>query len=127
MIERCVTADEKSISWNFYVFSNRIPFISVARKRAGVLEVAWLDGNGEKLPFQKDSRNVLQYEMPPNFQSAKKAARAIGRQFGFVRVDYLFGPDGKIYLGEVTFTPGNGLTHRPAEFENYLGGLWKLT
>ena len=42
----------------------------------------------------------------------------------FVRLDFLVGDTGDIYLGEVTFSPGNGLSRRPEGIDEHLGQLW---
>lgn len=42
----------------------------------------------------------------------------------FARFDFLISDTGRVYLGEVTFTPGNGLSIRPAGVDEMLGQMW---
>lgn len=42
----------------------------------------------------------------------------------FVRVDFLVAQTGEPILGELTFTPGNGLSRRPPGIDEYLGRAW---
>ena len=67
----------------------------------------------------------MDYVIPENFSFMRKAAVIIGSRFKFARIDFLNGPDGVVYLGEVTFAPGDGLIKRPTHFDNALGDLWK--
>ena len=46
-------------------------------------------------------------EKPVNFDSMINIAKKLSRDFQFVRVD-LYNIDGKIYFGELTFTPTSG-------------------
>jgi len=46
-------------------------------------------------------------EKPSNFSEMVKMAEALGKPFAFVRVD-LYDVNGKIYFGEMTFTPAKG-------------------
>jgi D-alanine-D-alanine ligase-like ATP-grasp enzyme len=52
------------------------------------------------------------------------AALAIGRELGFVRVDFLLDDDERPYLGEVTFCPGSGVNRFSPELDARLGALW---
>jgi hypothetical protein len=46
-----------------------------------------------------------EYKKPRTFDKMVEYARKLSKQFKFVRVDF-YEIDGKIYLGELTFTPG---------------------
>ena len=51
-------------------------------------------------------------------------ASKISKQYIFVRVDFILTEDGEIILGELTFSPGNGLSKRPEGIDEYLGSFW---
>jgi hypothetical protein len=52
-------------------------------------------------------------------------AEALGRPFGFARVD-LYSHSGKIYFGEITHYPCGGMnTFKPRSFDKALGALWR--
>jgi hypothetical protein len=55
----------------------------------------------------------------------RRYASLIGNQFRFVRVDFLVDDNQKIYLGELTFCPGNAANlFFNDELQVYLGSLW---
>jgi len=49
------------------------------------------------------------FELPPDFSEMIEFAKILAKDFPFVRVDF-FHADGKLILGELTFTPGNGFS-----------------
>lgn len=63
---------------------------------------------------------------PDNFEKMKELATVLCQGFVLVRVD-LYNVQGKIYFGEMTFTPGNGkMNYDPPEFDEILGDMIKL-
>ena len=64
---------------------------------------------------------------PKQLGKMLELARALSRDFPFVRVDlYLVG--GKIYFGELTFTPANGIiTYEPVATDYEMGKLLDLS
>jgi hypothetical protein len=61
---------------------------------------------------------------PPRFEEMLELASLLSRGFGFVRVD-LYNIDGRIYFGEMTFTPGGGgFRLIPPEWDERLGAKW---
>jgi teichuronopeptide biosynthesis TupA-like protein len=63
--------------------------------------------------FTHDTKNKLNHY-----------ASSIGREFRFVRVDFLVSGNQEIYLGELTFCPTNALNSFSNERQIYLGSLW---
>jgi hypothetical protein len=64
---------------------------------------------------------------PVNLDQMMSIASRLSAPFDFVRVD-LYNIDGKIYFGELTFTPvGGGLKLRPEGWDVKLGEKWKMT
>lgn len=64
--------------------------------------------------------------VPKNFDKMLDIARTLSKDFKFVRVD-LHNVDGKIYFGEMTFTPASGyMKFRPREYDRILGGMLDL-
>lgn len=62
---------------------------------------------------------------PMNFDEMKSIASRLSAPFDFVRVD-LYNIDGKIYFGELTFTPaGGGIKLRPESWDIKLGEKWR--
>lgn len=61
---------------------------------------------------------------PDNLAEMLRVAAALSAPFSFVRVD-LYNAHGRIYVGELTFTPGGGfLKFNSTEWEERLGQLW---
>ena len=78
------------------------------------LRCTWPDG-GETLE-----------ERPVNMDLMKEFACKMSKPFPFVRIDY-FEIDGKLYMGEFTFTPMNGLgVFDPPEWDLKLGNMLVL-
>lgn len=64
--------------------------------------------------------------VPKNFDKMLDIARTLSKDFKFVRVD-LHNVEGKIYFGEMTFTPASGyMKFRPRKYDRILGGMLDL-
>jgi hypothetical protein len=63
---------------------------------------------------------------PKNFEQMLFVASQLSAGFDFVRVD-LYNLDGKIYFGELTFTPAGSLKLQPAVWDKKLGDKWKTS
>ena len=126
LIEKNVSSEDASIAWGFFVFSGEIGFVLVVKKTKSGTKVNWLDKNFTMLPYQTGNyERVGDYQLPNNIEYAKNLCCQIGQSFNFVRIDLLMDANEHYYLGEMTFSPGNAMTLRPAEMETYLGNLWK--
>lgn len=69
--------------------------------------------------------SLHRYEVPKpkNFDKMLEIARILSKDFKFVRVD-LHNIDGKIYFGEMTFTPASGyMKFNPRKYDKILGDL----
>ncbi|HIT93342.1 MAG TPA: hypothetical protein IAD11_10555, partial [Candidatus Stercorousia faecigallinarum] len=64
--------------------------------------------------------------VPKNFDKMLDIARTLSKDFKFVRVD-LHNVEGKIYFGEMTFTPASGyMKFCPRKYDRILGGMLDL-
>lgn len=64
--------------------------------------------------------------VPENFDKMLDIARTLSKDFKFVRVD-LHNVEGKIYFGEMTFTPASGyMKFCPRKYDRILGGMLDL-
>lgn len=125
LLEKAI-GEGDTVSWDYFAFGEEVPLLAAYQKTArGPLKV-YLTPDFKPVPGQTE--HVLDFTEPS--ESAKAimldVTRAIGKAFSFVRVDFLLGNDGKPWLGEVTFTPGNALTRRPPEQDLALGRMWDL-
>ncbi|MEM1114611.1 MAG: ATP-grasp fold amidoligase family protein, partial [Pseudomonadota bacterium] len=61
----------------------------------------------------------------PTFERMKSIAKSLAADFDFVRVD-LYESQGKVYFGELTFSPNAGLMKfNPDRYDYWMGQLWK--
>lgn len=84
------------------------------------------DLNWKRLSLHyRDPGIVQELEQPANLGEMLAVAARLSEGFGFVRVD-LYSIGGKIYFGEMTFTPTAGMFRlMPEEWEACLGEKWK--
>ncbi|MBL4900038.1 MAG: hypothetical protein JKX76_10445 [Colwellia sp.] len=69
---------------------------------------------------------VGDYKAPINFELMKSLALKLASPFDYIRVDF-YNIDGKIYFGEMTLSPANGMEIlEPRKYETLWGKLWKL-
>jgi FkbM family methyltransferase len=126
LIEEQVGTSDESTSWYFYTFSGIIGLITAHKKSRLGSQFTWFDKNFEILPYQDPKfhriENVILKENTRN--ELKHYACLIGRQFKFVRVDFLIDDNERIYLGEMTFSPAMALNSFPNELQAHLGNLW---
>ena len=63
---------------------------------------------------------------PPHFEEMLRISKVLSKDFPFVRVDF-FDTDDKLYVAELTFYPGGGLSsYQPKEFDKVLGDQFIL-
>lgn len=69
--------------------------------------------------------SALKIEKPKHFEEMKRIAKILAEGFPYVRVD-LYEIDGRVYFGEMTFTPGSGKKFQPDEMDKKLGDMISL-
>lgn len=123
--------DESLIDYRLWCFNNKVQLISVNNGR----------GWGATSYFDKDFNyvNVVNsanhhsfqekeniFNKPENFDKMKEYAEKLSTPFKFVRVD-MYNINGKIYLGEMSFSPGGYCFHLNkwdgTSLDNYYGNL----
>ena len=63
---------------------------------------------------------------PPHLAAMIAAAEALGQGLDFIRADF-YDTGRRIFFGELTVTPGNGLDwFEPRAFDTQLGAFWSL-
>jgi hypothetical protein len=126
LIEEQVGSEKDSMSWYFYVFDGVIGHITAHKKSEHGGEFTWFNENFEILTYQdpKFPRIKDICLTQDTKDKLKHYASMIGRQFGFVRVDFLVDSNQKIYVGEMTFSPARAHNSFPRELQAHLGNLW---
>ncbi|HIF9471056.1 TPA: ATP-grasp fold amidoligase family protein [Photobacterium damselae] len=79
----------------------------------------------EQLDIEKHS-NFVEYKFPDNFPKDKilELSAILSEGFGYVRVDW-YCCSGRLYFGEMTFTPGNALSpFKNKDWDIKLGNLF---
>jgi len=98
---------------------------SLANLRMDFFDINWkiTDVERNDHPRSDHPENI---PPPKNFELMKTLAATLSEGFSFVRVD-LYEIEGKVYFGEMTFTPGAGNFYYKSEgTDEYLGSLLKL-
>lgn len=114
------------IDYKFHVFHNKIELIQVDVDRSNGIKRNIYDEDWNSVDISINGVSKGQsFKKPFNFELMKSIAITLSTNFDYVRVD-LYNVDGKIYFGEMTFTPGSGLSPiEPISENERLGRLWK--
>lgn len=110
-----------------HCFNNNGLFISVDRGRFKEHKRSVFDENWHLTNISLNSfLPVGVIKKPKNFELMKELARNLSEDFDYIRVD-LYNVDGKIYFGELTLSPANGMeVLKPQKEANLWTKLWKL-
>lgn len=111
LVEKYVADSNGNLNdYKFFCFNGKCKFFKVDFDRFTNHKCNYYDS---KLNFMevkeskyKNDKNAI--VLPNNIKSMIKLANKLSAEFSFVRVD-LYDVDGKIYFGELTFTPAAGL------------------
>ena len=110
--------------YKFYCFNGKVECVLVCTDRIDENNktIAYYDRNWKRLAFESEeyvsSKNI---EKPENFEEMLSLASNLSVGHNFVRVD-LYNLNGKIYFGELTFTPACGMIYSlKQESLDYLG------
>ena len=116
--------------YKFSCFNGKINHCKVISGHTTDLRLDYFDMNWHRLKFEQktnpNSDHPERIPPPKNFELMTKLAATLSEGFAFVRVDF-YEIDGKVYFGEMTFTPGAGhFYYKSAGTDEYLGSLLKL-
>ena len=125
VIEKYMENEDKSElkDYKFLCFNGvvKCSFVCSNRYSAG-LNVDFFDLEWNKMPFERhypNSEKII--EKPNNYKKMIDLAEKLSKGFIFVRIDF-YEINNKIYFGEFTFYPGNGLEEfTPEEYDEILG------
>lgn len=126
-IEENISPEQPAMSFNFFVTAGEVVYVCMHLKQTG--EELYMDSEFNAIHDNDNKDNFLKIIgafKNDTKEKLKYYAAAIGKTFSFVRVDFFIGSDEKIYLAELTLSPGNGLADRPAGFDEKLGQLWQF-
>ena len=126
LLEKAVGSAETSTSFNYYVIAGEVVMLVPYQKHADGNRKSYYTPDFTLLP--EDTPGHVEFTQPSESTKARllEAARMIGERLSFARVDFLLDDEEQLYLGEVTFTPGNALSRISRELDLKLGQAWDL-
>ncbi len=114
--------------YKFYCCNGEVKFALVVTDRGSKDQKrTFVDADWNVLPVRragKFSNDVP--EKPENLELMFELARKLSAEVPLVRIDF-YNMDGRIYVGEMTFTPGLFLRFEPREWDFKLGEYLDLT
>lgn len=118
---------ELPIDYKFYCYDGHVECVLICSERSKSLKLDYFNLNWDYLDYsKKEYRSNETFEKPKNFEKMIEISSELSKGFKFVRVD-LYNLDGKIYFGELTFSPMAGLVYyNTPEALEYLGKLIKI-
>jgi len=125
MCEEMVDVDAND--FKLFCFGGKVFMIQVDLTRFSGHKQQFFDLDWNLMPIRYvASAGDEIYPRPDNLEELIAIAEKLSAEFEFVRVD-LYNVNNKIYFGEMTFTPNNGMARfKPDEWDEKLGDMWKL-
>ena len=117
--------------YKFYCFEGMPVYCQVIGSRSTGETIDFYDMEWKHMPFVGLNLNVSNSKeviaKPKTFEEMVNVASILSEGFSFVRVD-LYEIEGKVYFGEMTFTPASGGGgFRPDEIDFELGKMLKVS
>ena len=117
------TEDDYPDDYKIFCFNGKPALIEYETNRKKQVSANFFYTNWQQLNF-KYYLPVCNKEIkkPSKLSKMLEIAKILSKGFKFVRVD-LYSQEDKIYFGELTFTPGNGISKFPSNIDVELGNL----
>ena len=114
--------------YKFYCCNGKVKFALIVKERGSRNQTrTFVDADYNVLPVQRAGKfSSKAPEKPINYEKMIELAEILAKEIPFVRIDF-YNLDGKIYVGEMTFTPGLFLRFEPKEWDFRLGEYLDLT
>lgn len=117
--------EDGPLDYRFFCFNGEPAVIQVDNGPHDINPFFDTDWNKLDLRYRENVRE-RDIPKPTNFDKMIDLARTLSKDFDFVRVD-LYNLQGRIYFGELTFTPVAGrLVFKPEAWDRKLGEKWEL-
>lgn len=114
--------------YKFYCCNGEVKFALIINDRGFKNQSrTFVDADWNVLPVRRKGKfsNSIPNK-PENLDKMFELAETLCKEVPFVRIDF-YNLDGKIYVGEMTFTPGMFLSFNPREWDYKLGEYLDLT
>lgn len=115
--------------YKFMCFNGKVrcSFVCSNRYSKDGINVDFFDMEWKKMPFERHYKNSnVDIAKPINYELMIELSEKLSKNIPFVRVDW-YEINGKVYFGELTFYPGNGLEEfTPEKYDDILGSWISL-
>lgn len=118
--------DGNLYDYKFYCFHGTPKWVLACygRDKHTIYENHDLDWN--TIVLSPNSSNTNKIKCPATFEKMYAIAKKISQEFPFVRVDF-YDVNGKVYIGELTFTPGGGFNTYYQDIDKKIGDWLDLS
>lgn len=125
--EYLLSSEDAPDDYKCHCFSHNEIYIGVDKGRFQEHKRSIFDKDWKLTNISLNSFPVAENcKKPENFELMKNLAIKLAEDFDYVRVDF-YNIDGRIYFGELTLSPANGMEIlEPREYAELWGKLWKL-
>lgn len=115
------------IDYKFMCFNGKVKTVFTCSNRStkdGTLNVTFYDVNWKRMPFERHyPADPNEIHKPHNYDKMVELAEILSKDHPFIRVDF-YEVNEKIYFGELTLYPGNGLEEFTPRKWDYILGSW---
>ena len=114
------------VDYKFFCFGGKSKFMYIAQGFGhGENEcITFFDENGKKASYARSDYPIYEdAKLPKRYEEMKRLSEELAKDVPFVRVDW-FEVGGKIYFGELTFTPCGGLMKITPDEYDEIWGSW---
>ena len=116
--------------YKFYCFDGKVFCASIQSDTFTKIRINFFDRDFNDLKDiwrVEHPRSERKFPKPDNYDELVRIAEKLAEPFSFVRVD-LYNIDGKIFFGELTFTPGNcRCKYNDRSFDLKMGSIYNVT
>lgn len=106
------------LDYKYFCFNGKAEFIQVISDRGIDTRSDFYDLDWNFIELRTKLKNSdKKFQMPKNLEKMNNLAEVLSSEYPFVRVDF-YNIEGRIIFGELTFTPGGGVSRfRPIEMD----------
>lgn len=114
--------------YKLYCCNGKVRFSMVVTDRGSKQQTrTFVDEDWKVLPVRRAGKFSSQTpDKPENYEKMVELAEKLAKDIPFVRIDF-YNINGRIYVGELTFTPGLFLRFNPSGADKFLGKFLDIT
>lgn len=127
IVEKLLLSEKNKLptDYKFHCFRNKILIQIIERDiESHEIKMKFLDENWKETGIRREKEELKEIQKPQNFEKMVILAKKLSKDFNYVRIDF-YNIDGRIYFGELTFTPASGfMKFNPEKWDERLGEYW---